>query len=147
VNVKLRIAKKCLCIIICLANVSCLFAQTGTSKEDYTAGLLDGKASANTSYQSKSWFAAGFGGGLLLGPIGAGAVVGFGQSGTVKPPEHFNADLLAKSLEYKQGFSDGYSKKAKSKRLAPSIVGGVIGTAVFAAIIVSLQDDHKIMSF
>lgn len=133
--------KRVICLVLVFSFLNVGFAQTIAPTEnisdDYQTGLLEGKQSATKNYSGGGWFAAGLGSGFLLGLLGTGIVVGISQSGTVEPPHAVSLGISDKSNEYKMGYYDGYSKKAKQKRLAPSIIGGVIGTAVIVALIVN----------
>jgi hypothetical protein len=135
--------KKIVCIIMALSFLNIVAAQdvgqANSAVDDYQTGLLEGKISAGENYSGGGWFAAGLGGGFLLGLIGTGIVVGISQSGTVDPPHTVALGISQRSNEYKLGYYDGYSKTAKKKRLGPSIIGGVIGTAVVVAIIVGSE--------
>jgi hypothetical protein len=122
-----------------------VFAQESDVSEkpktaDYDTGFYDGEMSASENYGGGGWFAAGLGGGLLLGLIGGGIVVGISQSGTVDPPASHRLGISDQSNDYKMGYYDGFSKKAKKKRLGNSIIGGLIGTAVIVAILANAQE-------
>ena len=137
--------KKFIATILLIIFPVTVLAQEGVKTEEpksgeYENGYLEGRASASENYSGGGWLAAGMGGGLLLGLIGGGIVVGISQSGTVEPPTMHRMSISDKSSNYKMGFYDGYSKKAKKKRLGNSILGGLIGTAAIVVIIMSNQE-------
>lgn len=138
--------KKIVCAVLILSFLNIVVAQdagqANTNADEYQTGLLEGKISAGENYSGGGWFAAGLGGGFLLGLIGTGIVVGISQSGHVDPPHTAALGISQKSNEYKMGYYDGYSKAAKKKRLGPSIIGGVIGTAVVVALLVSAEKNN-----
>jgi hypothetical protein len=135
--------KKVICIILFAVFIPTLFAQELPREKgnEYEKGYLEGKASASENYSGGGWFAFGLGGGLVLGLIGMGIVAGISQSGTVEPPMIHRISVSGKSDEFKMGFYDGYSKKAKSKRLSNSLIGGAIGTVVIVVILTSGDSD------
>jgi len=136
--------KKFVATVLLIVFPVTVIAQEGVKTEEpksieYESGYLDGEASASENYSGGGWFAAGLGGGFLLGLLGGGIIVGISQSGTVEPPTMHKMGVLDKSSKYKMGFYDGYSKKAKKKRLTYSITGGLLGTAVIVMVILSNQ--------
>jgi len=108
--------------------------------DEYQRGRLEGESWANANYNSEGWFAAGLGGGFLLGPIGAGVAIGLSQSGTVDYPPGLLKHTSDKSNEFSMGFIQGYEKRVKRKKLNQSIIGGVVGTVVAAIVVVELSD-------
>jgi len=69
-----------------------------------------------------------------------GIAVGFSQPEKVQPPERIEYIISKKPLAYQNGFQDGFSHRAKKKRLVSSIIGGVLGTATLYAIYKGLED-------
>jgi len=104
---------------------------------EYETGYFDGIESGSENYSEGRWFVYGLAGGLFVGLIGSGAVVGFSQYGTVFPSSDHDYYIQDQTSVYKIGFYDGYSKEAKRKRLKPSIIGGLLGTAMIVAILTS----------
>ena len=143
--------KKIVCIVIILCFSTTLFAQEisdstmvenksiDNSGAEYLRGKIDGKADAQAYYSGGGWVGGGLAGGFLLGLIGAGVIVGVSQIGSVKPDEELLLNLESQSPEFKKGYIDGYSGKAKSKRLTKSLIGGGIGTACAVVLILSLD--------
>jgi hypothetical protein len=104
-------------------------------KTEYQKGVSEGELAAKNDYSPTVWVAAGFGGGLGLGLIGSGIVAGISQVGTVEPTNSRIQFLSLKTLDFRKGYFDGYSKKAKRKKLIGSIVGGLVGTATIVIIL------------
>ena len=130
-----------LMLIIALANSG--FAQDLSLRgmdDEYQRGKLEGERWANDNYNSEGWFAAGLGGGLLLGPIGAGIAIGVSQKGEVYASPDVLENTIDKSNEFRMGFIHGYENRANSKKLNQSILGGVIGTVVAVLIVVKLTE-------
>ncbi|MCP3681841.1 MAG: hypothetical protein GY861_04050 [bacterium] len=103
----------------------------------YETGFIDGKTAASDNYSGGGWFAGGLASGLVLGLIGAGIITGISQSGDVDPPTMHRMAIKERSDSYRMGYFDGYSKKAKKKRLGNSLVGGILGTAVIVVVLLN----------
>ena len=107
----------------------------------YYDGVLSGRLSAEDNYSSGGWFAGGIASGVLLGLIGTGIISGISQIGNPEPPSYEIMRVQSYSTEYRAGFISGYGKKARSKKLSSSAVGGLVGTAAFLIIYLSAQSD------
>jgi len=112
-----------------------------TTDSSYVAGMLDGRASATEHYSSAAWFAGGFAGGFLLGLIGTAGMAVLSQTGRADPPPAELARVDSQPNLFRTGFLKGYDKKAKTRALRSSLIGGVLGTAVIVAVILSTQDE------
>jgi len=103
-------------------------------------GVTDGDLSARMHARSGKWFGYGVGSGLLLGLLGTGIIVGVSQAGRPKPPPEEILHIADSTPQYQTGFADAYSKRAKKKNLGPALLGGLVGTALGVAIVMSFQD-------
>jgi hypothetical protein len=132
---------KTICILLIMSLISTLYAGEIPEKKtsEYLQGKIDGKKTASEDYSGGGWGAAGLGGGIVLGLIGAAAVVGASQLSSVEPPDKDLLDIASESDDYQTGFCDGYSRKAKNKRLIKSTIGGIMGTAIIVSIIISTR--------
>lgn len=111
-------------------------AAEAKSAETTAAGVLDGEMLAeNPSTGGK--LGLGLGVGVLTGLIGTG--IGYFVVG----PEPMSAEALQrysnKSPEYQMGFKSGWDRKTKSRKRNAFLAGGLLGTAVFVAILFSAR--------
>ena len=119
--------------------------EDSTKVAEYGAGYTAGQQEAKDNYSAGGWFAAGLGCGFLGNFLGTAIITVVSQSGTVKPPPTSLVILVEQPGAYQLGYYEGYSKKAKGKRLGPTIAGGVVGTAAAVGLLYlmvsSLDDD------
>src|SRR5919108_793494 len=95
-------------------------------REGATAGEQAARAHGGTR-----WLLGGFGGGAVLGPIGAGAVfLAANRRESALSPE-LSQSLAGKDPMYVQGFSEAFLARRRSSRKSAAVVGGTVGTIVF----------------
>jgi hypothetical protein len=103
-----------------------------SQKDTKAAGLLDGETLAE-SQQTGGNLGAGLGIGLLTGLIGTG--IGYFVIG----PSPLSAEAVqrsvGKSADYQLGLKTGWEKKTRSKKRNAFLAGGLLGTAVWIAIV------------
>ncbi len=111
-------------------------ASTGTAAE----GQRDAELLAET-VGTGGKVAGGVAVGLLTGFIGTG--IGYFMIG----PQAISADAAlaqqGKSAEYQLGFKNGWAKKTKDKKRKAFLVGGLLGTAAFIALVVSASSAEQ----
>lgn len=78
------------------------------------------------------WLGGGFAGGLVLGPLGTGAVFVLAGSRDTRVPQNERADFAGRDPEYIAGFEESFRNQLSSERRVAALVGGAIGTAVNA---------------
>ncbi len=93
-----------------------------------------GKADAQERGTGGS-FVGGFAGGLLLGLIGAGVVV-LAQSKS-DPPADFMLQLEEEEEACRYTYIESYRNESVSKKRKSALTGGLIGTAIIVAVILS----------
>jgi hypothetical protein len=100
------------------------------------SGLLDGEALAE-SHGTGGNLGAGLGIGLLTGLIGTG--IGYFVVG----PSPLSAEAiqrsLGKSADYQLGLKTGWEKRSRQRKRNAFLAGGLIGTAVWIAVLASAQ--------
>lgn len=99
---------------------------TASCQESYVRGEIE----ANIRHSSAGWFAGGIGSGVLLGLIGTGIVTAVAYGSNPRPsyvPQEYDSAC----------YISGYSSKAKSKNSWNAFGGGLIGTAIIVAIVLS----------
>ena len=101
-------------------------------KDTMAAGMIDGEAMAGR-IGTKGKVGLGIGIGLVTGLLGTG--IGYAVIG----PESMTPEALqrysGKGSDYQMGFKTAWDKKTKSKKRRSFLVGGLLGTAAFVAII------------
>lgn len=94
----------------------------------------DGWLAGQMAGQSRGVFFGGLGGfasGLLFGPVGGVVAIGISAIGTPQPPVDLQMmSLEGKSPEYRQGFFQGYGKKAWSKKFWTTTTWATVGTLI-----------------
>jgi hypothetical protein len=107
-------------------------AGSAQGKDTMAAGTIDGEAMAGR-IGTKGKIGLGLGVGLVTGLIGTG--IGYAVIG----PEPMTPQALqrysSKGSDYQLGFKTAWDKKTKSKKRRSFLVGGLLGTAAFVAII------------
>ncbi|MCL4515669.1 MAG: hypothetical protein M1379_08820 [Firmicutes bacterium] len=98
--------------------------------DTYNDGWLAGQMAG----QSRGTFFAGLGGfasGLLFGPVGGAVAIGISAIGAPQPPVDLQMmSLEGKSPEYRQGFFQGYGKRAWSKKFWTTTTWAAVGTLI-----------------
>ncbi len=104
--------------------------RTLANEDTYDDGFRDGQAAAESVNGFSAALTTGLttiAGGLFLGEIGTSIGTGIGVGWTLRVPAKLQKSLEGKSPEYQKGFVKGYQKKATTKTLWPSVIGGFMG--------------------
>ena len=99
------------------------------------ASKTQGRADAGDQHGTVGWFVGGIGAGVGLGLIGTGIILGGTALSSPKP-------ATIKAGQEETCYRDGYKSKAKSKNLVSALLGGLVGTAVWAVIYLSNNNDN-----
>lgn len=79
----------------------------------------------------------GFFGGLLLGPVGVAIATSAADNRADDDAIQAAGTLPPDRLDYAVGFREGYADRIRERRVQAALIGGVAGTAVLAAVIIS----------
>jgi len=110
---------------------------------DYIRGKTDGKDDADKYYRGNRWRTGGFVGGLLTGLAGTVIILGVSQIEDSVPIKEELTFLNTKTLDYQKGYCGGYLRKARTKRIGPVLVGGVVGSIFGAGIAYAIVKTRK----
>lgn len=114
-------------------------AGEGAAAGSLEAGRAEGQAAAGGGW-SWGWFGRGLAGGLIGGPIGTVVVAKrAGRSGVPFPDPPAGLPAGREPL-YARAFQEGFTMGIRSTRREAAIVGGLVGTAAWATIIVTALD-------
>lgn len=89
---------------------------------------------------SWGWFARGFAGGALAGPIGAGYVVHRAGLSEIPPPPDPPMGTGAADPQYIIDYRNAYANRLVGRRRTAAFAGGIIGSAVFVAALLQSID-------
>lgn len=136
--------KKILLIYISISlSVSPAMAQiqggSGDDKFSVSQGKDDGKRAAAANYQASSWTVLSGGLGFWTGPFGPALLAGVSQIGTIKPSGCDRFSIENRPLDYRKAFFKAYAKEAKTKRLKKTLIGGALGFATIALLVLSFR--------
>lgn len=113
----------------------------GGTLEGDAERLREAAAAGERAARAKSparWMLGGFAGGAVLGPLGAGAVL----LAANRPDRPLNPELepslSGKDPQYVHAFSEAFRARRRSSRKAATLVGGAVGTIVFAFAMVQI---------
>jgi hypothetical protein len=101
------------------------------------AGAAAGAEAAREEGTAK-WLLGGFAGGAVLGPLGAGGVFLAANSRQTRLSADVRELIAGKDAEYMQAFSEAYLGRRRSSRKTAALVGGTVGTIVFAFAMVQI---------
>ena len=111
--------------------------QTVNASEDLIlTGMLDGRMAANRK-GTGGYFAGGLVGGVTLGLIGTGIAWGVAAASDPSPSQTESLLIRKKGTEYAVAYDDAYSDRLKQRRKRKAVTGGIIGTGVIVAVILS----------
>ena len=84
------------------------------------------------------WLLGGLGGGVVLGPVGAGLV--FVAANKRENPRQADVDArrAAHGPAYADAFASAYQRRRRSDRRVAALIGGATGTAVFGFVIAQI---------
>ena len=116
---------------------SVLSAQNTSS--DTLAAAQAGRSFANAQ-GTFGWFAAGVGGGFVLGPVGAGLAVGVAEARRTPLPPHEQWRLAAADHVYSQVFARAYRERLQARRRRSAIIGGALGTVALGVLIFNWRE-------
>lgn len=120
-----------------LVLASVLSAQNTSS--DTLVAAHAGRAVANEQ-RTIRWFAAGVGGGFILGPVGAGLAVGVAETRRTPLPPHQESWLAAADQVYSEVFARAYRERLRARRRRSAIVGGALGTVALGVLIYNWRE-------
>jgi hypothetical protein len=124
--------KKLVALVVLLSLIGIHYAQG--ENEIYKKGLEEGYAEGQIegSRQSQStWMMAGCGSGFLLGCIGGGGI----WVASLLMEGEMPIYVPEGDAQYRRGFIEGYKNTTKSRRSSSALIGGLVGTAVSAGLI------------
>ncbi len=104
-----------------------------TIADGYTAGRITAEGMSTTGH-----FLGGFACGFLTRLIGTGIL--WGVTGGDDVPFHLNSEIQEKGSDFSIGFVNGYIERTKQKKRGARLGGGLLGTAGFLVLFVSLSD-------
>lgn len=104
----------------------------------FQQGREAGIAAASAEGGMGGWFARGVAGGLLGGPFGMGITAGMATRSRIDVPEPSVGGTL--DLVYTDGFRAGFEERIRSRRRKSAFVGGLVGTGILAAALISILD-------
>lgn len=133
-RVPLRVIEPLLGLLV-LASI--LSAQNTSS--DTLAAAQSGRAFANVQ-GTLGWFAAGVGGGFVLGPVGAGLAVGVAEARRTPLPPHEQWRLAAADHVYLEVFARAYRERLQARRRRSAIIGGALGTVALGVLIYNWRE-------
>lgn len=107
---------------------------SGAAGDSMSAGVLDGQMLAERK-STGGKLATGVGIGLLTGLIGTG--IGYFVIGADEPSAEVLMRGQGRSADYQLGLSTGWEQKTKSRKRNAFLGGGLLGTAVFVAMVVA----------
>jgi hypothetical protein len=94
------------------------------------ASRMQGRTDAGAAHGAGGWFGGGVASGVGLGLIGTGIITGVAALGNPQPREA-PVDVDASC------YREGYSGRARGKNVTSSLLGGLVGTAVWVVIVAS----------
>ncbi|CAN5766035.1 hypothetical protein BH23GEM7_BH23GEM7_34140 [soil metagenome] len=77
-------------------------------------------------------------GGMVAGPIGAGAALAIAAGRDSPVPEQMQDTLATREPLYREAFVESFQHRLRTNRRTAALVGGVTGTAIFAFAIVQV---------
>jgi hypothetical protein len=101
------------------------------ASDAWREGAAAGEQAAR-AHRGTRWLLGGLGGGAVLGPVGAGIVFGAANRRESSLSPELTQSLAGKDPMYVQAFSEAYLARRRSSRKSSAIVGGAVGTIVFA---------------
>ena len=101
------------------------------------AGLLAGEMAAESA-RTGGKLATGLAVGALTGLLGTG--IGYFTIGSEDMPPEVYRRFAEGSPDYQLGFKTGWDRKTKSKKRNAFLAGGLLGTATFVAILMTVRD-------
>jgi hypothetical protein len=84
------------------------------------------------------WLFGGFAGGAVLGPLGAGGVFLVASRPERRLSPELQQSLSGKDPQYVHAFSEAFLARRRSSRRTAALVGGPVGTCVFACAFVQI---------
>jgi hypothetical protein len=103
-------------------------------ESEFEVGRREGEQAVRESGAGR-WFAAGLVGGLTLGPVGTGAAMALSARG-VEAPHEIEFELLSRSIDFSQGYREGFRARMIRDRRTAALFGGITGTSVLTALII-----------
>lgn len=103
-------------------------APAASTQASFAAGTTDGLVDA-ANESTFAWGAGGFGGGLLLPPVGCIGVTVGAHVTEPRIPEGAAAEP-ERDPQYVAGYRDAYTREIKSRRARAAVVGGTIGMTI-----------------
>ena len=103
--------------------------------------LREAVAAGERAARAKSparWLLGGFAGGAVLGPLGAGGVFLVASRRERPLSPELKQSLSGKDPHYVQAYSEAYQARRRSSRRTAALVGGTVGTIVFAFALVQI---------
>ena len=108
-------------------------------KDTMAAGLLEGEMMAD-SVGTGGKVGLGLGVGVLTGLIGTG--IGYAVTGPASMTPEALQRYSSGGSDYQLGFKTAWEKKSKSKKRNSFLVGGLLGTAAWFAILGAATSDN-----
>ena len=107
----------------------------------FAQGTLDGQAAAEDK-GTAGWAVGGFVSGVGLGLIGTGVTYALAAGSKPKPPANKLAAIQSPDANYRLAYQNAYESGVKRKRKRSALVGGLVGTATFVAVILATGAEH-----
>jgi len=103
-------------------------------------GMVNGRMAAENEISGGRWFVAGIISGVGLGLIGTTGITITASLYSTDPPLQRMMMIQHENATYQMAFLMEYKHKARSKRTWPALGGGLLGTALFVAAVMSAQN-------
>jgi hypothetical protein len=105
-------------------------------------GRSDGRHAARRRASAR-WLGFGFAGGLTLGPIGAGGAYLLAGGRSAGDPPAMPADAGRLGSSYREAFAAGYRDAVTGERRTAALVGGIVGAAANAVLVLHFARDGR----
>lgn len=118
-------------------------ASADVSTAELTAkGQVDGQAAAQ-NVGTGGWMAGGVVTGLVTGLIGTAVIWAVAGSSDVSVPADRKLEIASQASTYQRGYETAYGQKLKSRRKGAALGGGLLGTAAFVLLYVSVTSESQ----
>lgn len=98
--------------------------------------MFDGRSAANRR-GTGGYFVGGLAGGITLGLIGTGITWGIAAASDPTPSNTESLLIQRKGTDYALSYTDAYSQRLKQRRKRKAVTGGLIGTGIIVAVLLS----------